>query len=343
MAEVADRACALAVGVDVGGTKMLGVLVDLSDPSGPQVMRRVRQPVAPGDPNEADRAGELTDRISALVEDLVADTRDRDRTSGADRPATRGGAPPVGIGVAGYVDHRGVVLRSPNVEAVVGVDLVREVRDRIGIEVVVDNDANCVAIAAAAWRRPQVSELVAITFGTGIGGGLVVGGELVRGASGLAGEPGHMVVVVGGRPCPCGQRGCWERYASGTALGELARRRSGGQGPSGSGELLVEAARGGDRGALELLTDYAGHVAVGIANLVNLLDPALVVISGGVALALDVLAGPIEAALHANPTLAGRVPPIEVAPFADAAGAVGAATAAAMRAGRISGPVDPVG
>lgn len=332
MADTARSACPPAVGIDVGGTKVLGVVVDLSDPAGPQILRRVREPVPTGGPGDA---ADLAGRISALVERLVAQAeRDqatgRDQTDGTGRAATRRAAPPVGIGVAGYVDRRGVVTRSPNVPQAVGVDLVSEIRERCGIEVTVDNDANCVATAASAWRRPQVADLVAITFGTGIGGGLVVGGELVRGARGFAGEPGHMVVMAGGRRCPCGQRGCWERYASGTALGELARGRAGGPSPPGNGELLVEAARGGDPRALELLTEHAGYVALGIANLVNLLDPALVVISGGVALALDVLIGPIEAALAANPTVSDRVPAIEVAPFADAAGAVGAATAAAL-------------
>lgn len=314
--------CPLAVGVDVGGTKVLGVVVDFSDRGGPQVLERIQSPVTTAAPHEF---GSLGEQLSALIEALVAG-------AGA-------GNVPVGIGVAGYVDLRGVVVRSPNIPQAVGMDLRGEVLARTGIEAVVDNDANCVATAALAWRRPVVSELVAVTLGTGIGGGLVAGGRLLRGARGFAGEPGHMVIVPDGLPCVCGQRGCWERYASGTALSEMAevafnagrvRSATTSEGtPVGSGERLVALARTGQRAAAEVISQYAGYLALGIANLMNLLDPELVVISGGVALALDVMLEPIRAELSSNPTVADRLPLVEVAPFADAAGAVGAATTAA--------------
>lgn len=322
MPEVPGVTCPVAVGVDVGGTKVLGVVVDFSDVGGPQVLERVHVPVTTASPHEP---GNLGEQVSAVVESLVA--------------AAGAGNVPVGIGVAGYVDLHGEVVRSPNVPQAVGVDLLGAVRDRTGIEAVVDNDANCVATAALMWRRPVVSDLVAVTLGTGIGGGVVAGGKLLRGARGFAGEPGHMVIVPGGLPCVCGQRGCWERYASGTALAEMAedafttgRVRFGAtqEGvPAGSGERLVEAARMGDEDATEVISEYSAHLALGLANLMNLLDPGLVVISGGVALALDVMLDHIRAELASNPTVADRMPSVEVAPFADAAGAVGAATAAA--------------
>lgn len=314
--------CRVAVGVDVGGTKVLGVVVDLSDAGGPQVLERMNEPVTTAHAHEPHDLGE---QVSVLVERLVA-------TNGA-------GSVPVGIGVAGYVDLHGAVIRSPNVPQAVGVDLLGAVRDRTGIEAVVDNDANCVATAALQWRKPVVNDLVAVTLGTGIGGGVVVGGRLLRGGRGFAGEPGHMVIVPGGLPCVCGQRGCWERYASGTALGELAedafttgRVQFGaipGVAPAGSGERLVALARNGDRAATEVISEYSSHLAVGLSNLMNLLDPDLIVISGGVALALDVILEHVMADLASNPTVAHRLPSVEVAPFADAAGAVGAATTAA--------------
>lgn len=313
----------MAVGVDVGGTKVLAALVDVSDVAGPQVLERVQVPVTTARAHEPDNLGE---QVSSLVETLLV--------------ARGGGNVPVGIGVAGYVDLQGAVVRSPNVPQAVGVDLAAAVRDRTGVEAVVDNDANCVATAALMWRRPVVDDLVALTLGTGIGGGLVSGGELLRGARGFAGEPGHMVTVPGGIPCVCGQRGCWERYASGTALGEMAEEafasgRVGLGGPGGdvearSGERLVAAARCGDSAAIEVIAEYCSHFALGLANLMNLLDPALVVVGGGVALALDVMLDHILVELASNPTLADRMPVIEVAPFADAAGVVGAATAAAV-------------
>lgn len=311
----------VAVGVDVGGTKALGALVDLADSGGARVLERVHVPVTTASRHEP---GNLGEQVASLVEELVA--------------ASGLGAVPVGIGVAGYVDLDGVVVRSPNAPQAVGVDLLGAVRDRTGIDAVVDNDANCVATAALAWRRPAVGDLVALTIGTGIGGGLVSGGRLLRGARGFAGEPGHMVTVPGGIPCACGQRGCWERYASGTALGELAERAFGSgrveptgvpdAATGGSGERLVAAARAGDVAAIEVMAEYSVHLALGIANLTNLLDPEVVVIGGGVALALDVMADHVRAELASNPTMEGRVPHIEAAPFADAAGAVGAATTA---------------
>jgi glucokinase len=314
--------CPVAVGVDVGGTKVLGLVVDFSGVGGPQVLEELNVPVTTSLAHEPDNLGE---QVSALVERLVATTGE--------------GSVPVGIGVAGYVDLQGAVVRSPNVPQAVGVDLRGAVRDRTGIQAVVDNDANCVATAALAWRKPVVTDLLAVTLGTGIGGGLVVGGHLLRGARGFAGEPGHMVIVPGGHPCVCGQRGCWERYASGTALGAMAadafstgRVQFGATPeviPGGSGERLVAFARAGNSAATDVISEYSAHLAVGLANLMNLLDPELVVISGGVALALDVMLDHIMAELASNPTVAHRLPSVEVAPFADAAGAVGAATAAA--------------
>lgn len=310
-----------AVGVDIGGTKVLGVRLRRHGDR-VEVLERVHLPVA--------RGREGSDGVAHQVADVAS-------MLSIDSPGV-----PVGVGVAGYVGLDGIPARSPNVPQVVGVDLGAAVTERLGVHPVVDNDANCVAVAARGLHRPAVSDLVALTFGTGIGGGLVVGGSLVRGARGFAGEPGHMVVQPGGIECVCGQHGCWERYASGTRLTELAadafaRGRIGGHETGGgtgtgerplrvpAGELLVEAVRAGDGPATELMEDFCGWLALGVANIVNLLDPELVVVGGGLSAALDVLAGPLEAHLRRMPTVADRVPPVVAAPMAEASGAVGAA------------------
>ncbi len=152
--------------------------------------------------------------------------------------------------------------------------------------------------------------MVLVTLGTGIGGGLIVGDELVRGAAGFAGEPGHMVVDPNGPPCPCGRRGCWERYASGSGLGRLGREAAeagragavvalaGGDPEAVRGEHVTAAAAGGDPEALAVMADFAWWVALGMANLVNLLDPEVVIIGGGLAEAGELLLGPTRAAFE---------------------------------------------
>jgi glucokinase len=304
---------ALAIGIDVGGTKVLAALVRIDPGSAPVVERLIE---VPSEAHDDDLAHRLADVAATLAE-------------GADRGAIVG----VGAGLAGLVDLDGVVRRSPNAPALEGVDVAATLREATGIPAWVDNDANCVARVAQATHGPAVRNLVAITLGTGIGAGLIVEGRLLRGARGFAGEPGHMVVDPHGPPCPCGQRGCWERYASGTGLEEIAREavRSGrGAGLSGPDDRIVgtevsEAARRGVPAAVAVMEEFAGWVALGVGNLVNLLDPELVVLGGGVAAAGEVLTVPMMAALESNPLVGPRRVQVEVVAGGPLAGAVGAA------------------
>ncbi len=144
-----------------------------------------------------------------------------------------------------------------------------------------------------------------VTLGTGIGGALVTGGALQHGANGFAGEPGHMVVNPNGPPCVCGRRGCWERYASGSGLGHLAREAAiagqladvvalaGGDAEAVRSEHLIRAASEGEAGAIAVLDSFAWWVALGLVNLANLLDPALIVVGGGLIEAADLLMEPV--------------------------------------------------
>jgi glucokinase len=305
------------VGIDVGGTKVLGALVRVRHEAPPEVEHTL---LLPSDAQGADVVGHIVSVARSLVSH-----------AGQEAPAA------VGAGLAGLVGTDGRVRRSPNAPGLEGADVAGRLRSATAVPVVIDNDANCVARAAVALRRPAVRHLVAVTLGTGIGGALVVDGDLVRGARGFAGEPGHMVVDPDGPVCPCGQRGCWERYASGSGLEALARQAvlaGRGEGLAGAdgtpdGARVTQAAARGVPAALAVLEEFATWVALGVANLVNLVDPELVVLGGGITAAGDVLLEPVRAAMRAHPMAAARRVPIEAAPGGPVAGALGAALAAA--------------
>ena len=199
--------------------------------------------------------------------------------------------------------------------------------------------------ALAEWRVGAgrgVDDLAVVTLGTGIGAGLVVGGRLVTGANGFAGEPGHVVVEPDGEPCPCGARGCWERYASGSGLALLARRAvaaglapgvleaAGGDVEAVRGEHVVAAFAAGDTGAAAIVDDFARWIAIGLAGLVTTLDLGRVVIGGGLVAMGDDLLDPVRR--HLPPLVLGAAhrPPVEVvaAELGPEAGAVGAAISA---------------
>lgn len=297
------------VGIDVGGTKVLAVeLDDDGRPSGRT--QRVRTP----------RGADAI--VDAIAEVAAAFAPDR-----------------VGIGIPGLVDRSGRLRVGPNLPGVVDLDVRARLEPRLGVPVAVDNDATCAVWAEACLGAASgASEAVLVTLGTGIGGGLVIGGRLHRGANGFAGEPGHMVVDPRGPRCPCGRRGCWERYASGSGLGRLGREaaeagrapalveRAGGDPEAVRGEHVTAAAAAGDPGALAVCREFGWWAALGIANLVDLLDPEVVVIGGGLVEAGDVLLEPTRR-VYAELVLAAELrPPVPIVPAAlgERAGAVGA-------------------
>ena len=185
--------------------------------------------------------------------------------------------------------------------------------------------------------------VVLVTLGTGIGGGLVVDGEVVRGAHGFAGEIGHMVVDPSGPPCPCGGRGCWERLASGGGLGRLAREAAaagnlrrvvalaGGDPEAVRGEHVTRAAEAGDAEALAVVGELGRWVALGLANLVAVLDPERIVLGGGLAEMGELLLEPVRRGFDGAVEGGAARPPVQIvaARFGERAGAVGAAVLAA--------------
>jgi glucokinase len=253
------------------------------------------------------------------------------------------GAPPaaLGIGVPGLVDGDDLVRFTPNLPGVAGTPLGDALRSALPeTKVWIGNDAN-----AACWSEFErgagagYRHMLMVTIGTGIGGGVISGGQLFEGANRFAGEFGHMVVDPAGRRCPCGKQGCWERYASGAGLGYLGREAAmagsaprlvelAGEDPEAvRGEHVSRAAAAGDGPALEIMDRFGWWVALGLANLVNALDPEVIVIGGGLVDAGDLLLEPVRRSF-AELVEAGDLRPavpIVAATLGPQAGAVGAA------------------
>lgn len=313
---VAPAPAPVVVGLDVGGTKVLAVAVD---PTAPATVLASRRDDTPGG----------VEALVAVLADAVAHLGDL-----VARPVAA-----VGVGVPALVDRQGIPRYATHLPELRGVALGDALAERLGVTVAVDNDANAAALAEAHLGAGMgEAEVLLITLGTGIGGGLVRNGELVRGASGFAGEPGHMVVDRDGLACPCGRRGCWEQYASGTGLATLARRAvADGRAPvladhlaatgALSGEVVVAAARTGDPGALAVMDELGEWVALGVANVVDVLDPSVVVLGGGLVDAGDLLLDPVRRAYPGAVAGAGirAVPPLRPATLGPSAGAIGAA------------------
>jgi glucokinase len=346
--------------VDIGGTKILGVAIS---PDGDVIAeRRVptpRQAAATAARGQGGGAGArgfptasgthpgdaVADAIAGLLEALHDDVV-------AQAPADIAGLAevPVGIGVAGLVDADGVLRFSPNLAAASGANIGRLVTERLGVSgrfvatgLRSHNDANCTALAELLLGAARGMRYgLVVTLGTGIGGGLVSDGRVNAGARGFAGEIGHMVVDPNGPPCPCGNRGCWERFASGSGLTRLAReaaiagmlheavRLAGGDPEHVTGEHVTAAAAEGDADALRVIGDLGWWVGLGLANLVAILDPERIVVGGGLGHAGEMLLEPARRALAAlveGGAARGPVPVVEAA-LGEQAGAVGAALAA---------------
>jgi glucokinase len=297
-------------GIDVGGTKFLGVVLDDNG----TVIDEAKVPTPKGP--------------DAIVEGLAALAH---RLAPFDT---------IGLGVPGLVTRDGVIRASPNLVDIADFRVGERLSAAIGHHVEVDNDATCATVAEWKFGAARgLDDFVMVTLGTGIGGGAVAGGRLVRGTNGFAGEIGHMVIDPNGPPCPCGRRGCWERYASGSGLGRLAREAAvgkranrvvqlaGGDADDVRGEHVHQAAAEGDEEALAVVDEFARWVGLGLANLTNLLDPSTFVLGGGLAESADLFLAPIErwfGQLLYSPDLRPH-PALAFAQLGSRAGAVGAA------------------
>lgn len=307
-----------AIGVDIGGTKIAVGVVD----EGGTILAQVRRETDADDVANIDRA--IADAVTELVKEYEV------------------GA--IGLAAAGFVSpDRTAVTFAPNI-AWREYPLAQKVRELVDVDVpiVVENDAN-----AAGWAEfrfgagRDATDMLMLTVGTGLGGAVIVGGELVRGKWGVAAEVGHMRVVPGGHYCGCGHEGCWEQYASGSALVRDAQHAAvaqpmravrllelaGGEPEAIRGPHVTQAAQEGDELAVELLEHLGRWIGEGAASVAALLDPELIVIGGGVGAAGELLIGPARRAFEAQLSALGHRPvaKIELAEHGNEAGIVGAA------------------
>lgn len=315
------------IGLDIGGTKIAGGVVLASG----EIIAEGRR----------DTPAQSPDRIAHEAADLIVEL-----TAAVSQDVTA-----VGVACAGFINATGShVLFAPNL-AWRDEPLKQRLESIIDVPVVIENDAN-----AAAWGEfrfgsaREADDMVLITVGTGVGGGVVVDSRLLRGAYGVAGELGHLRVVPDGLRCGCGNRGCWEMYASGSALLREARELVASGTPHGAaladlcggdpaqlkGNHVTEAARGGDAAAVELLADLGTWIGEGAASVAAILDPELIVIGGGVAEAGDLLLTAVRAGYARQLTGRGHRPMADIVPasLGNDAGMIGAAAMAAESVGQ---------
>ncbi len=305
------------VGIDIGGTKVLGGVVD---ETGAIISRARRDTPAEG-------GVALTQAIADVALELMKDSEIES----------------VGVSVAGFISaDRKTILATPNIKDWNGVNLDYELTSRIGLPVVVENDANSAAWGEFKFGAGRGKEnILMLTVGTGVGGGIVVNSNLHRGSFGIAAEIGHLRIVPNGLLCGCGAYGCFEQYGSGTALLRHAREaiqahpdraskilnRGDGSIEGVNGTAITEAARDGDELALSIFETTGDYLGAGIASLAVILDPEAVVIGGGVIDAGDILLNPIRSSVDKYMPFAGKHPhpQIVAAHLGNEAGLVGVA------------------
>lgn len=304
-----------AIGIDIGGTKIAGALVD----SEGQIVRESRVPTPAKD----------IDALVAAVVGLINELSEGHKVLGA------------GVAAAGFVDaEQANVIYATNLTGR-NEPLKAKLEALTDIPVIIENDAN-----AAAWAEYRYGagrgykHMTMLTIGTGVGGAIISNSKMLRGGFGVAAELGHMRIVPNGRPCACGAKGCFEQYASGSALLRAAKELADSNLSAGerlrqlraaAGELtgaeVYQAITEGDAGALSLLEELGTWIGETIASLSAILDPEVVVIGGGVSAAGDLLLDPIRKAFIANMPAHGFRPELEIkaAEFVNDAGVVGAA------------------
>jgi glucokinase len=309
-----------AIGVDIGGTKVLAVLLEDG-----RVVAETRAPT----PAAAD---DVLQVVTSAVASLA---------KGGEHGILRA----IGVGAPGLVDATGVLRFAPNLMGGAGLAIRAGLEARFpGVVVRAGNDATC-----AGWAERMLGaargrdDMVMVTLGTGIGGGIVAGGRLLLGTDGFAGEIGHMVVDPHGPRCPCGKRGCWERFGSGSGLGRLGREAAqagqarrvaelaGGDPEAVRGEHVTAAAAEGDEEAMAVMAQFGWWLALGLANLANVFDPRCFVLGGGLVSAGTVLFDPVRSAFAELVEGAQYRGPIDILPaeLGERAGAIGAALLAA--------------
>ena len=285
------------------------------------VLHRIQQPTAGADANE------LLDRLASMVDEAVE--------------AAPGEVLGVGFGVAGILDAKsGTIAAAPHLP-LVGVPFEALMGERLGVPVAVDNDGNTSMLAEWLHGAAKgVSDAVMLTVGTGIGGGIVANGGLVRGSSGGGAEFGHMVIEQDGEQCSCGGHGHFEWYASGDAIGRAGERLAGtnpasalaaasAEGREVTGALVTELAHDGDAASIEAILEVGKRLGQGMVSITNIFNPELIVVGGGAIAAGDLLLGPAREIVERE-ELASLGANVSIVPaeFGADAGVIGAAVLA---------------
>lgn len=309
----------LTIGVDIGGTKVAAAVVDAEG----AVVAHTRRDTP------AEDVSQILQAIMDATEELVNDHQ----------------VEAIGVGAAGWIDaQRSTVLFAPNI-AWRNEPLRAELAEKFHLPVVVENDANVAGWAEYRFGAGRdVESMVMYTVGTGIGGAIILNGQLIRGEHGIAAELGHLQAVPDGQVCGCGRRGCLEQYASGQALVRLGRTAvahapdtaptlsalAAGDPDAVTGPMITKAARQGDRAATAALADIGKWLGLACVDLVQALDPAVIVIGGGVVEAGDLLLEPARAAYEGGMAQRALLPGALIRPaeMRNTAGVVGAASLA---------------
>ena len=308
------------IGIDLGGTN---IAVGLVDKKG-KILQKASTPT-------------LRERHwSEIVKDMVIMTHKVTEAAGKNLADIK----VIGIGIPGNIDNEnGIVVRAANLN-MTNVHIAEEFRKYIDIPVNLENDANAAAYGEYFVQDPRRDNFLMVTLGTGVGGGIVIKGKIFRGFNGAGGEIGHHVIHTDGEKCACGRRGCYETYASVTALINQTKRKMAERPDSMmhewvknngavNGFTAFDCAKKGDSAAIEVRDRYITYVAEGIVNLINIFQPETVVIGGGISYEGDTLLNPIREFVEKNEfNKQGPRTQIEVATLFNDAGIVGAAMSA---------------
>lgn len=314
-----------AIGLDIGGTKIAGGVVDATG----TVLAEIVEPT----PENSDAPA-----VTAVLLDVITRLRAEYDVVG------------IGVGAAGIVEWpAGRITWAPN-NAYRSWHVRDELQAATGLPAVIDNDANVAALAEARLGKQHYRELMLITVGTGIGGGLILGGQVYRGPSGRGGELGHIILNPDGPVCGCGNHGCFEAYASGTALNRMGREaaaddpdglvaRLGAEEGEVTGQTVTRAAQQGDPVAEMLFGRLGRWLGVGIASLANIFELEAVAVGGGLVETGELLLAParIAAREFAYAAQVRETVPIEAATFGADAGMIGAALLALEHVRGVSG------
>jgi glucokinase len=293
-----------SIGVDLGGTNLRAAAIDCRG----QVMEKL------------EGATNLSAGPEAVVKDIAESIVRLREAGGAERLAG------IGIGAPGFIImDRGVITGSPNMPGFEDYAMRDEIERRVNAPVILENDANAAALGekwAGAGR--DVDDLVLLTLGTGIGGGIISGGNILHGFVGMAGEIGHMTVVPDGNPCACGNRGCLEKHASATAIACMARMM--GLGEDLTSKEVFELASAGNPKARAVFESMGSALGIALASLVNIFNYPLYLLSGGVLAAWDLFAPPMfEELKRRSYVFRNTVTRVEPATLGNEAGLYGAA------------------